>query len=94
MNRNNMFLVAALIAAALLIQAQVQRENRPQQPSGRFQILDLTYSSAVNNAMTRETDVFRIDTETGATWRFNSVVNRDGKLVEQWIKTDEPQAPQ
>jgi len=93
MNRNHMFLVAALVAAALLIQAQVQRENRPQQPSGRFQIFDLSYFSSVKGAPAQYTDAFRIDTDTGATWRYNSVVGTDGKLVEQWVKTDEPQAP-
>jgi hypothetical protein len=93
MNQKHL-LYAVLIAlvAALLIQAQApQRAGQsPNVQAGRFQIYSLIYSGSTGTAMTQWPDVFRIDAETGTTWRFSSTIS-NGVLTEKWLKIAEPQ---
>lgn len=81
--------VAILIVAALLIHAQPQRDSQPAQQTGRFQIHSLTYTVFANRTTLPATDVFRVDTATGITWRYVNVI-KDGDISDHWIRIDEP----
>jgi len=86
----------AIPVGLLLVVAQAQTPQPPRIPQatqapqfGRFQIYSLNYGALSNNTALHETDVFRIDTETGETCRYLTSV-QDGKPSDRWIKIDEP----
>ena len=55
--------------------AETAKAAQPAEQQGRFRIFQLEYESAVNHAMYKNTDVFRIDPQTGDTWKYLDVIN-------------------
>ena len=94
MNRTNILWAVAIITlATLLIHAQPQHEAQPAPYQfGRFQIYSLSYTTFVSSSVTplRGNDVFRIDAETGTTWKYVNLVKDDAKISDRWVKIDEP----
>lgn len=76
-----------IIAVAVLI---FQRDSLAQRPAvvnpGRYQLFNGTYYSNVNGSINEANGLFKIDTETGATWFYMS--RRDDKATEiGWVQT-------
>lgn len=75
-----------------LIGAQAQAPDKSAQPqNGRFQVYALTYGALSQETRITQTEVFRLDTETGKTWDLIDAFDKDGTLTFGWGEVDELQ---
>jgi hypothetical protein len=79
-------LIIIAFSIALLSHAQTENLAHPTQ-AGRFQIYELRYQGGLSS--NTRTDVFRIDSQTGETWKYISFVTDDRKPVDLWQKIGE-----
>jgi hypothetical protein len=68
-----------------------QGEEKVATSGGRYQLFQGTYTvnNAVTGTATEYKTVFRIDTETGKTYYFDSRVWKSGQGVEYWVEIKE-----
>jgi len=83
MSKTTLFAMLLVIAVVALF------AKGPSSPTpvaqGRFLLYNMDYSVATPTVTVKETAVFRIDTQTGDTKEYLSMIRPDGKPVSQWV---------
>lgn len=84
-------LIAASAVSALATVLLLHAQNSSPAPSslqlGRFQIFQFDYN-AYAGSVVKDTAVFRIDTQTGQTWKYHAAL-KDGQIQSFWTQIDE-----
>jgi hypothetical protein len=85
MNKSNVAVVVIAIAFLLAVGNAQTTRTQAGGSVGRYQLLAGEHVVSGRSASFDNKDIFRIDTETGATSIFASGTDRDGKAYSEWL---------
>lgn len=87
MNPKHLLVAIVLLGILTAWTLSAQREIAAAPGNARFLITPVettTVTTATGQNISVHT-AFKIDTETGRTWKYDSTVQKDGKAVDGWI---------
>jgi hypothetical protein len=81
--------VKALILLAVILINIILYTARADEPVGRFQLVPATVETSGGASISEKRSLFKIDTVTGQTWQYVSIVESKKGLVEKWIEIEQ-----
>jgi len=87
MKRKICLLFTVIISLCLFQLGIAQNDNQPIRPAPRYQLLELNYEFSGYTEKGEFTSfekkaIFKIDTETGAVWKYINTIDKNGNLAE------------
>jgi hypothetical protein len=80
------------LASGAPSETQPQRELTKPGPvttNGRFQIFQGSHTIFAKETIFKDTGIFKIDTETGRTWKYTEGQTKEGQVYMRWDPVDQ-----